>query len=111
MFGQDEGDRPKPVDRDIDIARLRDMAAAYMRPKAFRPGQLIQKITAKDDHSPNNLFIVQEVVDDFTVNMDPNNLSTYGLRFDLRIGWFDIDGDLCIIPSDSRYYEETRDVD
>jgi len=108
MFGEDR-EPPKPVDRDIDMARLRDYEAEYNRHKTFRPGQLLSRID--NSHlSPNNLYVVLEVIDNTWVKMDPNDLSTYGTRFDLRVMWYDQDGDACVMPTDSRLFTEVKDV-
>lgn len=99
-----------PVDRDIDAERLRDYCRAFNAPKSFAVGDLICAL-ASGSGSPNNLFVVIEVFVDPHVYFTRDNGSDFGRRFDLRIAWYDGDGDLSCCGADSRDFRAATEED
>lgn len=110
LFGSPEREEKPPVARDIELIRTRDAYAIYLIRHTFQKGQLIQEKNGirteyRIARNPNNVYVVTELKLDAVVNWDTVNLSTYGLSFDLQVGFYDADGDFCFMWVDGRRFE------
>jgi hypothetical protein len=110
-----EREEKPPVARDIELVRTRDAYATYLQQHTFQEGQLIQEKDGlrseyRNARNPNNVYIVTELKPDAAVNWDSANLSTYGLRYDVQVGFYDLDGDFCFMWIDGRRFEPAADA-
>ncbi len=100
-----------PVALDIDAERLRDSFASYCRRYTFSRGDLVREKTGlrigSRPKTPNNLFIVMELYPNAKRDFRPEVLSngTYGMAFDIQVGYFDEDGDFIFSWGESSRFE------
>src|SRR5688572_29424074 len=97
LFGGPEREEKPAVARDIELIRTRDAYAIYLNQHTFQKGQLIQEKDGirseyRSVRNPNNVYVVMEIKPDAAVNWDAVNLSTYGLRYDVQVGFYDAAG-------------------
>lgn len=102
--------KPAPIALDIEAVRLRDAYAVYCRENRLKPGDIVREkrgiAFVTDPRKPPTLaYIVMDVKPEAEPHYNVTDMATYGLRFDIYLGYYDSDGDFIFLWSDSRRYE------
>jgi hypothetical protein len=110
MMGEEtDGTEPvTPVSLDVEVDRLTNAFAAYHRPEAVREGALVRYKSGLTfsfgNQPPTGLFVVLGFFPERKPNWDQDS-GTYGVAYDLHLGYYDGDGDFMYAWSDSRRFE------
>lgn len=109
--GRERKARPRPhVDPDVEEQRLRDACDLYHERHEFTIGDLVcmkRGIQIASRRAPGSepVFVVMDVFPDAEVCTDYANMSHYGIRDDVYLGFYDEDDDFVFMPFDSRRLE------